>query len=212
MNPGNSRTRILRAVLTITLVWVTGVAAQPAKKETAPRVARNQVAEKPGLAPVVTPEREAAALTFVKRNHSDLLGPLEQLKYTIREQYEKVIYEIFQTSESLVRLQETAPRRYELALEAWKLKSRIELLAAQLAGSRDPVREDQLRELLRKQIQIEIAIHSLEREQVQARLQKINAVIQHKKSHQDRIVEDRLQKLQRFRETKPQESQKTQKK
>ena len=85
----------------------------------------------------VTPEREAEALAFVREHHPELATVLEALKPRNPAEYRKAIGELSQVARTLAEVKARNPRRYELALDAWKAKSRVELLAAQLAGLAD---------------------------------------------------------------------------
>ncbi len=78
----------------------------------------------------MTPEREAAALDFVKSHHPELIALLDQLKAKDRRQYDVVVRDLFRTNERLATMQANDLPRYEIALQAWKLKSRIQVLAA----------------------------------------------------------------------------------
>ncbi len=77
----------------------------------------------------MTPEREAAALDFVKSHHPELVALLDQLKAKDRRQYDVVVRDLFRTSERLATMHANDLSRYEIALRAWKLKSRIQVLA-----------------------------------------------------------------------------------
>ncbi|MBX6311988.1 MAG: hypothetical protein IRY99_03565 [Isosphaeraceae bacterium] len=145
--------------------------------------------------PAFTPEREAAALTFIRRHHPELATLLEQLRPMNQEEYEQAIGELFQVSESLAALKTRDPRRYELALEAWKAKSRVELLAAQLANTPSPALESRLRAALEAQIQIELRQQRYDREQLEARLKKLNESIERLERDRGRLVESRLNNI-----------------
>src|SRR6478736_3014044 len=59
---------------------------------------------KPALA--VTPEREAAAMAFVKQHHPELADLLTMLKAGNQKEYEKAVRELYRTSERLAQIQE----------------------------------------------------------------------------------------------------------
>jgi len=79
-----------------------------------------------------TPEREAAALTFVRAHHPELAELLDRLKTRRPQEYQKAIRELFRASERLAQSQEQAPQRYEMELSEWKLQSRVQLLVARM--------------------------------------------------------------------------------
>src|SRR5438132_8650434 len=68
--------------------------------------------------PTFTPEREAAALTFVRQHHSELADLLSELKTSNEAEYQRAIAELFRKSEQLADTQARDPRRYELELAA----------------------------------------------------------------------------------------------
>src|SRR5947207_8298247 len=104
--------------------------AKAAQKSSAS--ARGPKAKPPIL---VTPEREAAVMTFVQRNHAELADLLTSLKTSQPQEYEGAIKEIFRTIERLAVIQERDPRQYELEVVAWTAQSRVQLLAAKLKMS-----------------------------------------------------------------------------
>lgn len=145
--------------------------AEPSKPAEAPKPA------KPDRA-TMTPEREAAAITFVRQHHVELVDLLNQLKDTKPAEYQTAIRELFQTSERLAQLREQDPPRYELELEAWKVKSRIQLLVARSTMSADKSLEEQLHSLLTKQADIRLSLLKLDRDRVAERLKKLDKGIE----------------------------------
>jgi hypothetical protein len=183
------------------------VAQEPQRpaKVVPPGVARvPKVANAKAQAPTFTAEREAAALTFVQRHHPELATLLERLKPMNRAEYEQAIGELFQVSESLANLKERDARRYELALDAWKARSRVELLTAELASAPGPELESQLRQALDDQVNVELRQQQFDREALEARLRKVNESIDRIEQNHDKIVESRfralLKKSQRARQ------------
>jgi hypothetical protein len=147
--------------------------------------------------PLFTPEREAAAMTFVRQNHPELGKLLGQLKSSNADAYERAVRELFRTSEQLADMRGRDPRRYELDLAAWKLNSRIQLLAARRSMTNDPTVEDELRSALHEQIDVRVEQHLLERERAAARVEKLDAMIRTLRDGEDQDVEKRLVRLLR---------------
>src|SRR5437667_2174995 len=121
-----------------------GSASAPAAGSASPR---KEAKAKPSI--LVTPEREAAVLTFVQRNHAELADLLAALKTNEPEQYERAIRDIFRTTERLAQIQERDPLQYELEIAAWTSQSRVELLAAKLKMGPSDDLIKQLREALK---------------------------------------------------------------
>lgn len=104
--------------------------------------------------PAFTPEREAAALSFVRQHHPELEDLLAQLKSGNRAEYRRVTNELFFASERLTQSQERDPLKYELDLRLWKIDSRIRLLAARLAMNESDLLQGELKELLVEKIDV----------------------------------------------------------
>jgi hypothetical protein len=145
--------------------------------------------------PAFTLEREAAALAFVNANHGELAKVIEQLRVMQPEQYEAAIRDLFATSERLSKIREQHPRRYPLELDAWKTKSRIQLLLARASLSEDPAIEQALREALVAQADLRVAQLELQRSQLAERLAKLDADVAKIKAARDRDVQKQYNAL-----------------
>ena len=144
--------------------------------------------------PEFTPEREAAALTFVRRHHPELAALLDRLRPMNPGEYERAIGELFQVSETLAALKDRDERRYELALEAWVARSRVEVLAARLtsASGADSGLEGELRAALDDQFAVELKQRTLDVEQAEARLRRAQEILRRLEGQQDKTVESRF--------------------
>lgn len=140
-------------------------------------------------------EREQTALRFVRENHPELAELLEQLKPRKPADYDRAVRDIYSVSKTLAGLKERDPKRYELGLQTWKARSRVELLTAKLIRSPNPELETELREAVTRQLEAEIRQQKFEREQTEARLKKLNANIDRLESNQQKIIENRFQSL-----------------
>jgi hypothetical protein len=168
------------------------VAAEPAKSP--PASPAPKPAKAPERAPL-TPEREAAAVTFVRQHHPELVDLLNQLKESKPAEYQTAVRELFQTSERLAQLREQDPQRYELELAAWKVKSRLQLLAARSTMSADKSFEDQLHTALTEQADIRLKLMKLERDRTADRLEKLNKNIEQYQSSEAAQVERQFELL-----------------
>jgi hypothetical protein len=192
--PGRSAERTLHGLILLApllfLAAASGAdddkAAKSKGKEKAP------VASSPDL----DPAREADALTFVREHHPELAKVLEALKPMNPGEYRKAIIELSQVSRNLLEIKGRNPKRYELALDVWKAKSRVELLAAQLAGS--PVEEirSQLRSAIEARIEAEIARQRYELEQAEAAARKARESLDRLESNRESLIEARLRALE----------------
>lgn len=127
----------------------------------------------------ITAAREAAALTFAREHHPELADLLDRLKDQNQPQYEKAVRQLFQTSERLARVRErSSPETYQLELEAWKLESRIQLLAARMTMSDDPTLQRDLKAALLKRVEVRLELLRAERQRIAERLEKLDEQIQ----------------------------------
>jgi hypothetical protein len=145
----------------------------------------------------VTPESEAAVITFVQRNHAELADLLVYLRTSQPEEYERAIKEIFRTTQRLAAIQERDPLQYELEVVAWTAQSRVQLLAAKLKmGSSDDLVK-QLRAALQSQNTAKVALLKHERQKMSDRLEKIESDITRLEANRDDIVDRQLKLLTR---------------
>lgn len=145
----------------------------------------------------VTPAREARALAFAREHHADLANLLGRLKKADPQAYEKALREVSQHTERLSKLRETDAERYESSLRVWTLDSRIRLLAARSTMSNDPGTAGELRELLRERQNVRLELFQLERDRLQARLNRIEGQIQQLQSDPELAVENDFARIQR---------------
>jgi hypothetical protein len=145
----------------------------------------------------ITPEREAAVLTFVQRNHDELAELLGYLKESEPAEYERAVRDIFRTTERLAGIQERDLLQYELEVAAWTAQSRVQLLAAKLRmGSSDQL-VDQLRDALRLQNDAKLALLKHERKKVADRLSKLDADIIRFENAKEDVIDRQLKLLTR---------------
>lgn len=156
------------------------------------------------LAKTTKQGREDSALAFVREHHPELASLLEQLKVMNPREYERAILEIDQVSRSLENIQSRSPKRYELGVEAWKAKSKVELLAARWVSAPSAELESQLRAALEEQAEVELRVQQLERAQLRERLKKTEEQIDRLKNHRDKWVESRFQGLRNKNQRKRQ--------
>jgi hypothetical protein len=140
-------------------------------------------------------EREAIALAFVRENHPELALLLEPLKAMTPAQYQKAITELYQVSRNLANLKKNDPKRFEVGLAVWKAKSRVEVIAAQLASAPSPELESQLKAAIENHVEAQLNVQKLERSIVEQRLKNLNETIERLESNRDSLIESRYQAL-----------------
>lgn len=158
----------------------------PRKTETPrPRATNRSTAHRPTSEStnVLTPGREAAAMTFARLHHRELAGLLTELRETRPAQYQRAMRDLFQVSERMARIKERMPERYELELRMWTLDSQIRLLAARMTVSSDPALEVELKNLMQQRVDTRLEQLHLDQARARERLERLNAEI-------DRIEQD----------------------
>lgn len=166
-------------------------------KPSAPKSAPAQAAKtsKVKELPAFTPEREAAAMTFVRMYHAELADLLDQLKLQNKSEYERAIRELFRQSERLAQAQERNPQRYDLELRAWKLNSRIQVLVARMVMSRDLAIESQLREALFEQIELRKETVEFDRKRMGTRMAELDAELAEIDRNRQRQVDEKMNRF-----------------
>ena len=147
-------------------------------------------------APELDAAREADALAFVREHHPELATVLEALKPMNPAEYRKAVAELSQVSRTLAEVKSRNPRRYDLALDGWKAKSRVELLAAQLAGSPNEELRSQLRSAIEAKVEAEVVRQRFELEQAEAAAKKARETLDRLEKNRDSVVEARFRALQ----------------
>ncbi len=139
---------------------------------------------------------EAEALAFVGEHHPELARVLAALKPMDPKEYRAAILELTQVSRTLADVKARNPRRYEVALDAWKANSRVELIAAQLAGSPTEELRSQLRLAIEAKVDAEVRRHRFELEQAEAAVKKAREALDRLETNRDALIEARFRALQ----------------
>jgi hypothetical protein len=122
--------------------------------------------------------QETGAVAFAREHHPELAELLSQLKMSNRREYAQAIRELSNASTRLDRIKRQTPDRYDAALDAWKLDSRIKLLAAKSSMAEDPALEVELKDALKQRIELRLRELTAERDRLNARLKNLERQIQ----------------------------------
>ena len=151
----------------------------------------------------ITPEREAAVMTFVKLNHEELSGLLTHLKENQPKEYERAVKELHRTTERLAQIKERDPIHYDLEVALWTAQSRVQLLTAKLKmGSSGPAK-DELRDALSDQLEARLAVLRHERNKMSERLNRMDGEIARLEGDRQTMLDRQLQTLTSAAESKP---------
>lgn len=156
-------------------------------------VAKPAPKNKPGEQPIITPEREAAAMAFATHHHADLATLLTALSTRNPTQYQNAVRDLYRASERLAQVQEKDPERYELDLADWKIGSRIQMMAAKLSMAPSQAVKDELRLALGEQADVRIKLLKLERDRAAARQAKADEVLEAAQSGREEEIERRYE-------------------
>lgn len=157
--------------------------------------AKKDAKTKPAIS--ITPEREAAVLTFVQRNHAELADLLAVLRTSQPEEYDRAVRDIFRIMERINQIQERDPLQYELEVAAWTAQSRVQLLAAKLKMGSTEELVNKLRHALATQNVAKLALLKHERQKAADRLSKIDSDIARFETDREDVIDKQLKLLTR---------------
>ena len=138
---------------------------------------------------IMTPEREAAAITFIRQHHPELAALLLNLKESSPREFERAIRDLYRTSERLAAVQERDSLAYELELQLWKARSRAQLLSARLHMQDDEELRKELRAALREEYDSRLLVLEHDRERLAGRLENLDAQLGQLRANRERAVE-----------------------
>jgi len=95
---------------------------------------------------------ESDAIAFVTEHHPELVSLLQSLKSMRQKEYDMAIREIVRTKKRLDALAKREPELHSMELDAWKLKSKIDLLMARGIARDKSFDKAVLRDLLSQQL------------------------------------------------------------
>ncbi len=186
----------MKLLCTISLLSLLFLGVARAQNDPAnPLALKNQAASKAKTDLPITAERETAVMAFVQQNHAELKELLTHLRENRRKDYERAIRELARDAERIGQLKGRDNAQYDLELKAWTIKSRIQLLTAQLVmGDKEEIRS-QLKTLLNEQMDVRMAVAKRERERATQRLAKLDQEISRLENERQKILENQLQIL-----------------
>lgn len=150
----------------------------------------------------LTKRQEQAALKFARRHHPELAELLKQLDAEMTSEYDKAIRQIHAVSERLERIRKRSPEDYQLQLEAWKVDSRIKLLAARMTISSDKQLQVQMEKLLNEKFTLKERQLKRDRERIQARLERIDRQLETLEQDRDELLQKELARYQKLQTSK----------
>ncbi len=185
--------------------WADDTARQeprPPASETKPSDAKGAERKadqpKPSDAKVAEKERrESIAWAFVMLHHPELAEVLSRLKLMNPGEFDRALVQVFATTERLNKLQKDEAQRAELELQAWKVDSRIRLLAARMAVSLSDSHDREMLAALTEQNKIRIQLLQADRERMLVRAKSLEVLIKKGKDEEKKDVDNRFQDVLR---------------
>lgn len=170
------------------------VRATTAKQQEADKSARDKASNAKPL-PEISAAQEAAAVALVQKHHKDLFELLIYLKEGLPQEYEQAIRDLSRASDRLALYEKRDPGRYRLELQLWQAESRRQLLTARLQMGYDEKLLTDLREVLKEEHRLDLALLQHERERLASRLAKIDEQIADQENGAEAAVERRFTTL-----------------
>jgi hypothetical protein len=145
----------------------------PAASDRKPKVV---VEKKPVVA--ISAKRKAELMKFVKANHAELERLINSLRKKRPSQYQSALRSLDRSVKNLNAIKANqSEARYKQALADWKLKSRIQLLSAQLSITDNAAKRKQLKQLLVQQLDNRRAQLKADADRAEKRLARINEAL-----------------------------------
>lgn len=143
-------------------------------------------------AQVAVDQNESDAIAFVQEHHSELVALLQSLKSMRQKEYEMAIREIIRTKKRLDSLAKRETDLHAMELEAWKLKSKIDLLMAKAIAQDTSFDKVALRDLLSQQVENQKKRWKHEQSTITKRQEQLAELLKRTEGHEEERVEQQL--------------------
>jgi hypothetical protein len=135
---------------------------------------------------------EVDSIAFVEENHPELATLLKSLKTMRQKEYESAIRETWRTKKRLESLSKKETDLHTMELDAWKLKSKIDLLIARGIAQDKTFTQSELRELLKQQIENQKKRWKHEQSTLAKRQEQIAEQLSRVEGHEDERTDQQL--------------------
>ena len=132
------------------------------------------------------------AIVFVQEHHPELVSLLQSLKAMRQKEYEMAIREIVRTKKRLETLFKRESEMHAMELDAWKLKSKIDLLVAKGIARDKSFDTVVLRDLLKQQLENQKKRWKHEQSTLAKRQEQIGDLLSKIEGHEEAKVEQQL--------------------
>ena len=135
---------------------------------------------------------ESDAIVFVQEHHPELVSLLQSLKAMRQKEYEMAIRDIVRTKKRLEMLSKRESEMHLMELDAWKLKSKIDLLVAKGIARDKSFDTVVLRDLLKLQVENQKKRWKYEQATLAKRQEQIGDLLSKTEGHEEARVEQQL--------------------
>ncbi|WP_145260921.1 hypothetical protein [Planctomycetes bacterium Pan216] len=186
---GGATRGLLLAVLALALCGNSGLFAE--EDATRKDAAKRPVARQRDSASEID---EKAVIAFVDEHHAELALLLKRLRQHSDDQYRKALRSLNKQFRRLEKRRSSDETRYQLELDTWKVKSRIELLRARIMVTPDEDQRKELEELARRRIDLEIAILEYESDRLRRRAELMRQRVERLRRDRDKRAEEEVRR------------------
>ncbi|MDA0284006.1 MAG: hypothetical protein O3B86_11700, partial [Planctomycetota bacterium] len=146
----------------------------------------------------ISEARELAAIQFAREHHQELAELLEGLRKVDDRNFQAGLRALTRDTERLVKLADRDEERYPVALDLWKLDSRIRLETARLSMSPSEDFEPRLRPMMEQQQAIQIELLQLDRKRLSERLTRFDEHLKTLQAMPDELIAAEIARLQKL--------------
>ncbi len=135
---------------------------------------------------------ESDAIVFVQEHHPELVSLLQSLKAMRQKEYEMAIRDIVRTKKRLESLAKRESEMHAMELDAWKLKSKIDLLVAKGIARDKSFDTVVLRDLLKQQVENQKKRWKYEQSTLAKRQEQIGDLLSKTEGHEEARVDQQM--------------------
>ncbi len=135
---------------------------------------------------------ESDAIVFVQEHHPELVSLLQSLKAMRQKEYEMAIRDIVRTKKRLETLSKRESEMHAMELDAWKLKSKIDLLVAKGIARDKSFDTVVLRDLLKQQVENQKKRWKVEQSTLAKRQEQIRDLLSKTEGHEEAKIDQQL--------------------
>ena len=132
------------------------------------------------------------SIAFVQEHHAELVTLLKSLKVMRQKEYEMAIREIGRTKKRIESLTKREPELHDMELDAWKLKSQIDLLMAKGVASDKSFDKAVLRDLIQLQFENQKKRWKQEQSTLKKRQEQLLELVAKIEGHEEERIDQQL--------------------